>query len=442
MGQAIDRTAARRWARRRWWGGAGLAVVALVVAACSPPLDPGFGGGDGIITIAGSTASPDQPAAVVVQPDGKIVVLFSEQLGSGYLIIERFNPDGSPDTSFGTGGRVETGQIGFARNDLELQPDGKYLVSTSVIPNPQTSGVGEIVRYNADGTLDTSFGSGGHTSVDATGALGDIQLQPDGKVLAVLNSQQGLRVARWLPDGTLDTGFGVDGVAELQVSHELYRQWANAVAVQADGKIVVAGGAATYTYGVPPEGMALVRFNADGTPDATFAGQGGLVARLGGWAEDVAVRPSGQILVTGTVEPRYSGAGTAQMYLAQYTTAGAPDSGFGTRGVVRAVDDGHASAMTLTGNGKVVVVGREWLPDWEPDGHDGFISVRYNQNGTLDASYGAGGVGTTDHFPGDADEHAYEVAVQRDGKLVVVGTVPSQADEQGTDVGVYRYDAG
>jgi uncharacterized delta-60 repeat protein len=435
MGQVIDRPAVRRWL-----GGAGLAGVALVVAACSPPLDSGFGGGDGIITIAGSTASPDEPAAVVVQPDGKIVVLFSEQLGSGYLIIERFNPDGSPDMSFGTGGRVETGQIGYRTNDLELQPDGKYLVSTAVIPNQQTYGVGEIVRYNADGTLDTSFGVGGHTSVNAGGGLGDIQLQPDGKVLAVLDSQQGLRVARWLPDGTLDTSFGVDGVAELRVPHELYYQWANAVAVQADGKIVVAGGAAI--YGIPPEGMALVRFNANGTPDATFAGQGGLVARLGGWAEDVAVRPNGRILVTGTAEPRYSGAGTAQIYLAQYTTAGALDSGFGTQGVVRAVDDGDASALTLTGDGKVIVVGREWLPDYEPDGHDGFISIRYNQDGTLDASYGAGGVGTTDHFPGDADEHAYEVAVQPDGKLVLVGTVPSQADEQGTDVGVYRYDAG
>lgn len=119
---------------------------------------PGFGGGDGVVTLAGDTASSDAPAAVAVQPDGRIVVLFESGVAGTYLTLARFDPDGSPDASFGTNGRVAPGWIGFASFDGDesasvaaVQPDGRLVVAGTVPSqaDPQRPDVG-IHRYDLE----------------------------------------------------------------------------------------------------------------------------------------------------------------------------------------------------------------------------------------------------------------------------------------------------
>ena len=264
----------------------------------------------------------------------------------------------------------------------------------------------------------------------------ELALQPDGGILAAVDSNiAGIRLVRWTPDGNVDTGFGTEGYAEIRVpGAPTIRQWTSALAVLPDGSIVAAGGATAANE--PARYVVAARFGADGSLDTTFGNQGGLIDDLGGTAADMVVRPDGRILVTGTVEHRYSSNGEAQMFLAQYGGTGARDTTFGNRGVAHAVDDGRAKGVTLLEDGKVLVVGGEYPDANGPDPHDGFILLRYLADGSLDDEFGQHGISTTDRV--DGAESAVAAAEQADGRLVVVGMVPHPGRSQ-PDVGIYRF---
>ncbi len=235
-------------------------------------LDPSFGTGGKVTTPFGSDYAV--AFALVLQPDGKLVAAGDTETGSNHeFALARYNPDGSLDPSFGTGGKVTTAFSGDLHGaySLVLQPDGK-LVAGGYIAGPNYGAA--LARYNADGSLDPSFGGDGRVTTALFGADA-LVLQPDGKLLATGGSPDGLALARYNPDGSLDTSFNRTGEVTTKIrSHAA----AQALALQPDGKLVAAG--YTYTGSTDQHRLsadfALARYKPDGSLDGSF-GRGGKV---------------------------------------------------------------------------------------------------------------------------------------------------------------------
>ena len=227
-----------------------IAVFAsLTTAPCfadAGDLDPTFGDA-GLVTTDFLGPNSDLVRAVAVQADGKIVAVgFSNPGGlAADFALARYNPDGSLDSSFGTGGLVTT-DFGLTRDEafgVAIQSDGKIVAV----------GRDKLARYNTNGSLDSSFGGGGLVTTDLVWAF-DIAFQADGKIVTagVAGGLGGdFAVARYHPDGSPDGSFGSGGVASADFGGSFDR--ARALAIQADGKIVAVGGT----------GFVLARFEVD-----------------------------------------------------------------------------------------------------------------------------------------------------------------------------------
>lgn len=340
-------------------------------------LDPSFGGGDGKVT----TDFPGLAAvasSVVVQPDGKIVVAggaFPLFTFLGDIAVVRYNADGSPDTSFGTNGNgvviTAFGTTGSYAFDVALQPDGKIVVAgthfVAFQPSEQSSNTNfALVRYNTDGSLDTSFGDlGGGVSTDFNGGNDDafsILVQPDGKLVAVGSAIDQVNfydfaAARYNANGSLDGSFGTGGKVRLDFgNHDFDR--AHSAALQADGKIVAAGFA--ISNGGLTQPFALARWNANGTLDSSFDGDGKALIDFGSFSQaawEVLVQPDGKIVTAGY--PNSEGS-DSDFLLARQLPDGSLDSSFGTGGKVRTSFgdlNGGAEGAVLQPDGKVVAVG-------------------------------------------------------------------------------------
>ena len=253
--------------------------------------------------------APDRATRVLLQPDGRIVLAgFATTVYTGggddsAFAAVRLNADGSLDAGFGNGGRavaeVMLLDFGYA---AALQPDGKILVAGRISANRGDSSHFGAVRFNADGSLDSGFGSGGTLYIGEVGEVLSLALQPDGRiVLAIQHSDNGnlaFGLVRLQADGSVDTGFGAAGLAFAHLGPG--RDSPAALALQADGRIVVAGLTAE-SNGALNWGVA--RFEATGTLDTSF-GSGGFYAIdfFGGsdGAQDVVIQPDGRILVSGS----------------------------------------------------------------------------------------------------------------------------------------------
>ena len=398
----------------------GLFFAPSAGAQAQGSLDTSFGTGGKQTTDFGG--GPDIGQGSVVQPDGKIVVVGH---ASGDFALARYNADGSLDTSFGDGGKQTTDIAGGYDQGraLAVQPDGKIVVAGYT-----DAGGGDfaLARYNADGSLDTSFGDGGKQTTD----FGDLDnqgnalaLQPDGKiVVAGSTSGEGgydFALARYNADGSLDTTFG-DGGKQTTDFAGLDNQ-GNALALQPDGKIVVAGHACVFGCD-----FALARYNADGSLDTTF-GDGGKQTTDFGDSYDqghaVAVQPDGKIVVAG-----FTDIGGGDFALARYNADGSLDMSFGDGGK-QTTDfggDEFADAEALDPDDKIVAAGYACLSSCD------FVLTRYNADGSLDTTFGDGGKQTTDF---GSDEFGSALAVQSDGKMIVAG----YADAGGGDFALARY---
>jgi uncharacterized delta-60 repeat protein len=274
-------------------------------------------------------------------------------------------------------------------------------------------------RGRRPGDLDPTFGSGGKVTTDFAGgsdvAIG-VALQPDGKIVAAGSATpkatifSDFALARYNPDGSLDATFGSGGKVTTEFTGGSDR--ASAVALQPDGKIVAAGTAFTGTsYNV-----ALARYNPDGSLDATFGSGGKVTTEFTGnfdQANAVALQPNGKIVAAGN-----TGAGTSHDFaLARYNPDGSLDATFGSGGKVTTDFTGgsdQATALSLQPNGKIVAAGTASTGTILE-----FALVRYKKHGGLDPSFGSGGKVTTD-FTGSNDV-AWGVALQPDRKIVAVG---------------------
>jgi uncharacterized delta-60 repeat protein len=251
---------------------------------------------DGKLTVNIGTYN-DYGYSVTVQPDGKILLAGQSDSTTSDFALLRYKIDGSPDTSFGGGDGIVTTDILSASdsaNSVTLQADGKILVSG------KSNNDFAVVRYDIDGSLDFSFGGGdGIVVTDIDGGTDDgksLTLQPDGKILVAGQSHNGsdfdFALVRYKADGTLDTSFSTDG--KLTIDFGLDNDYAYSVTVQADGKILLAGSS--------NDNFALIRCDADGILDTSFNGTGKLITDVGSndTGYSVTVQADGKILVAGT----------------------------------------------------------------------------------------------------------------------------------------------
>ena len=389
-------------------------AVDCVTSPTNGALDPGFGSG-GKVTglLAGASA-------MALQTDGKIVVV-------GDRSLSRHNTDGSPDTGFGTGGAVTvvfTGALDEAQG-VAIQPDGKIVVAgTTRGGTPNDFGDFAVARYNADGSLDTSFGTGGKVTTNFNAGIDEasaVRVQPDGKIVVAGSAaasasfpvDNDFAVARYTGAGALDTGFGTGGKVTTNVAGRT--DLVNAAVLQSDGKIILAGRVADGS-GVEPD-LCLVRYNANGSPDLGFGNNGILRSNLGlgNWEEatDLVMQPDGQIVVATLAVV----AGKFNFGVARFDAAGRVDGSFGNGGVATTgfpAQDDYANAVALQPDGSIVVAGRT-----SSLASADFALARFDSGGVLDGSFGTGGKVTIDFFAGS--DGAECVAVQPDGKIVLAG---------------------
>jgi uncharacterized delta-60 repeat protein len=405
---------------RSWPQGAtaiGIAAVALLVALGAPAtaaagdLDPTFGVG-GKVTVSGLNIY-----AMALQPDGKIVVA---GVSLDVFGLARLNPDGSVDASFGTGGMVTTdfGAVFEAAYAVTLLPDGRIVAAGTAGEGGRARDLA-LARYNPDGSLDASFDSDGRVTtsfgVEIQEAY-DVLVQPDGRIVAAgfaaggFAPGGGLALARYNSDGSLDASFDFDGRVTTDFGNGT--DYATAVVLQPDGRIVAAG--LTQTGGT--DDFALARYNSDGSLDPTFGVGGTVTTDLGGFesAYDAVLQPDGNIVAVG---PTGSGSTpTTDFALLRYNPDGSLDPGFGSGGRVTtdfAGDVDIPSAVALQPDGRIVAAGLT-----ETATGDDFALARYEDNGSLDVSFGSGGRVTTDL---GGFESADAAVLQPDGKIVVGG---------------------
>jgi uncharacterized delta-60 repeat protein len=324
---------------------------------------------------------------------------------------------GSLDSLFGKGGKAT---IDFGGSDAAyataLRPDGRIVLAGGTSKGTNGTDVA-VAQLNPKGTADSSFGVNGHTAADFGGDDGAsaVALQPDGKIVVAGSTLKGpanfdFAVARINSKGLFDSSFGVGG--EVTVDFGGF-DMASAVALRPDGKIIVAGRKSNGTNGT--DDFAVAQFNPDGAVDGSFGVGGKSAADFGGEdsAAAVALQPDGKIVVAGSTK---KGPASYDFAVARIKPNGYFDNSFGTGGKVT-VDfggDDLAHAVALRPDGKIVVAG---YTTKGTNGRD-FAVVRINRDGTIDSSFGAGGKTAAD-FGGD--EIGYAVALQADGKIVVAG---------------------
>jgi uncharacterized delta-60 repeat protein len=392
-------------------------------------LDPAFGDGGKVTTDFSN--SVDHGNAVALQRDGRIVVAGStispNVISTQHdFALARYKIDGSLDASFGAGGRVQTDFFGFGDEAfaVAVQNDGR-IIAAGISGNGGSeveNGDFALARYNGDGSLDPTFGNGGKVTTDFSGfrdVIYAIAIQNDGKILvagaADFSNRFGL--ARYDSYGSLDTSFGTGGKVITAFSGSF--AFAQAVAIQSNGQIVVSGGA----Y-FDNSSFALARYNVDGSLDASF-GSGGKVTTALTTMDDrsfaVAIQTDGKIVAAGT-------AGFFSRFgLARYNTDGSLDTSFGVGGKVTTVfldvpfAAAEAHAVIIQNDGKIIVAGAANIP--KAFSQLDFALARYNSDGSLDISFGQGGKVANDFFGlGDV---ASAAVLQGDGRIVLAGTATS-----------------
>ena len=402
-------------------------------------LDPTFSG-DGKQTADFPQFGSSSAAGTVRQPDGKIVAVGRVLLATfgddsfHDFALARHNPDGTLDTSFSGDGRQRTNFAGGSQADaVALQSDGKIVVvgTTGEFPRADLA----LARYNPNGSLDTSFSGDGKQTTDfgaSEGARG-VAIQGDGRIVVVgaacteTGPEEGVcdfALARFFPNGSLDTTFSGDGKQTTDFGTD--SDSANGIALQADGKIVAVGARGVFTG---TGDFALARYNASGSLDTSFSGDGKQTTEFGGEdrANGVALQGDGKIVAVGQ-----GGNGSFPAFaLARYNLNGSLDTSFsgdGKQTTDFGAESDAAAAVALRGDGGIVAVGRT-----EGAGFTYFALARYNTNGSLDTSFSGDGRQTTDLGGGAA-----AVALQGDGKIVAVGET---SDAAGTNFGLARYNA-
>ncbi|MBC1238437.1 DUF4347 domain-containing protein [Nostoc sp. 2RC] len=376
-------------------------------------LDTTFGVGGKVITDIGSS---DTAYSVAIQADGKIVVVGESYNSNGNFAVARYNPDGSLDNTFGNSGKAIadfTNQSDRAYT-VTIQSDGKILIAGITYNGNQTDAA--LVRYNSNGSLDTTFGNGGKVVTNFEGKsewIYSIAVQPDGKIVVGGSvDPNDFALIRYNSDGSLDSSFGNGGRVITSMSDG--QDFIASILIQPDGKIVVTGGVMVNGN----NNFILARYNSNGSLDTNFGSNGKVITDFPGtddFGNSVALQSDGKIVVAGSTGNIGSNGDFA---LARYNSNGTLDTSFGNGGKVVTDLGGNDAGQSLAilQNGKIVVSGFAQNPSDRRD----FALAVYNSNGSLDTSFGNSGKVITP--VGSSYFQDTRVAVQSDGKIVVAGS--------------------
>ena len=364
------------------------------VDAAAGDLDQSFGSGGKVIT---AFADYDGATDIAIQSDGKIVAAGYSYTGDSFFpefVLARYGTDGTLDNSFGNGGKV----IILTDNEwdsaaLAIQPDGKIVVAGNSL----------LLRYHSNGTLDYSFGNNGIVALargfEVDQGAAPISIQSGDKILVAGRDNV---LARFNNDGTIDSSFGTNGSVNPYFD---YPGNARAMTIRPDGKIVVAG--YIHHYGVDYD-FALARYHSDGTLDDSFGVNGKVTTNVYGAEEayGVAVQPDGKIVV----------AGGYSLTLARYNDNGTLDTSFGNNGIATLGSfslrgRGAMNEIAVQADSKIVVAG---------GANGNFALARFNSNGTIDSTFGNGGIVITEFSGNYGVPNA--LAIQPDNKIVAAGS--------------------
>ncbi len=325
----------------------GFSDFAFAIARCNSDgtLDNTFGTGGKVVT-------PVEPGSegnsVAIQSDGKIVLGGS----SGWFInLVRYNSDGSLDTAFGTGGKVITDIDGYYNEkckSVAIQSDGKILLGGYGQHNSSDVPYFILVRYNTNGTLDTSFGTDGKV-IGRIGYGRSLLIQDDGKILLGGGSNFTFALVRYNTDGSLDNTFGSGGEVITTVGSS---SEGNSLGIQSDGKIVLGGYA--------DNNFALVRYNIDGSLDNTFGLDGKVTTVMGNYSagKSIGIQNDGKIVLGGYAE--------ADFALVRYNSDGTLDNTFGNGGKIITpigVVYNPGNSLDIQNDGKIVMGGDAYNGD-------------------------------------------------------------------------------
>jgi uncharacterized delta-60 repeat protein len=343
---------------------------------------------------------------------------------------------GDLDASFGDGGIVRTrvGESSASATAVAQQADGKLVAAG----NSESRGrpVFTLTRYLEQGALDRSFGRRGKVTTGFGSDLAyatAVAVQEDGKLVVAGSAGDNgaaddFALARYLQDGSLDPTFGDGGIVITPVGSDL--DDAYALAVQPDGKLVAAGTSVTGSYG----DFALVRYGSDGSLDPSF-GDGGRVVTAVSPLIDIAfglvVQPDGKLVAAGLSD--LGGSSHSTFALVRYRKDGSLDRSFGRGGIVTTAvgSEGSAAyALVLQPDGKLVTAGLS-----RDDSGEDFALVRYRKNGSLDPTFGEDGKVVTP--VGNSTDTAEALGLQSDRKLVAVGH--TVGDDGRTSFALVRY---
>jgi uncharacterized delta-60 repeat protein len=411
-------------------GGGGSGGGGSVVVYPSGTLDTTFGT-NGVVAYNNSSllynGNPISFQPQMTISAGEKILMTRYPWGSSRdLLLLRFNTDGTLDTTFGTNGIAFHDSGGDERGfDVAIQVDGKILV-TGDAQDPNIDGGYQrllLVRFNSNGTLDTTFGANGVAeyagSVYNVGH--NVSLQPDGKILVAGSMStdgvdEDILLVRFNANGTLDTTFGVNGAAAYNNSG--WQDEPMGLTVQADGNVILV----SRSWGTD-ERMLLVRFNANGTLDTTFGSNGTTVyAPIGSISFDVtgpALQSDGKILVASTSTDFIN----YEVLLLRYNANGTLDTTYGINGAAIFYHGGYYTAinrLVLQSDGKALVTGHIWNGT-DPD----LVLQRYNADGTIDITFGTNSVVTYDN---GGMEMGYNIRLLSDGKALVAGYTSFSGD--------------
>ncbi|MCR5013958.1 MAG: T9SS type A sorting domain-containing protein [Bacteroidales bacterium] len=384
---------------------------------------------------------PDSPTATFVLSDGKILTVGNTWINySSFLLLTRHHADGSIDLNYGTGGKLCFKALEGGNNyawDAVLLDDESVIVAGHAFVNPRCNVI--LTKITRDGYVDTSFGNNGyaHYSDSRNFVIKACGVQSDGKIVLGGYCEDNFCALRFNADGSLDTSFANGGLFYNEMG--MNDSFVESLAIQEDDKIVLAGwGIQSHAYNFYESIVA--RLDADGNLDTSFGNNGYLIFDIGDdldSAHDVEVMPDGKILINGYYHIYQEGCLRYAIYLNRRNADGSPDTSFGSNGLVLnecvSPAENYSEEMLIAEDGTIFCTGNTR----GADGGEDLLVSSFTADGEINMAFGEGGHVVVEFDANQSESRA--MAIQPDGLLVVSGIV---FDNNGSSLMLARFYTG